>query len=241
MCLVNVMSECSKSPSGMHSWVMGKAGEECLWCKQPRKTIGRTAPEIMRQQTEKRSTVQEERYSSEALPTRKLLATHPTVKELVTKLGEYLADEKKTTKEYLLLANQLESLRQHLPEVSWGGEEWIRKFREMSTDENRHASFIETDILSTLSKLSQWPWEGFIAGVGFIDLREKNKRELFDLVQNKTNWKLPTEPIRVGSRKYADKVKEAIIYYVGGAEETSEPPKGTITITSKGYYSYIGA
>lgn len=62
----------------------------------------------------------------------------------------------------------------------------------------------------------------------------KNK-PLFDSVANPENWKMPTKPKTCASAEEAQALADAITFYCGGAEIS-----GT-TVTSQGYYFYIGA
>jgi len=77
--------------------------------------------------------------------------------------------------------------------------------------------------------------EGNIAG----DIPEKERENIMKNYQNKKNWKDPPKPVFVTDEKQARKIADVFTYYLGGAEIT--PAKGGFTITSKGYYYYIGA
>ena len=68
----------------------------------------------------------------------------------------------------------------------------------------------------------------------------KAYKKVFKSVAHDRYWKLPTKPVTVKTRKEADFIIEAITFYVGGAELT-ENANGTFTVTSNGYYHYIGA
>ncbi len=68
---------------------------------------------------------------------------------------------------------------------------------------------------------------------------EEELREIFEKIANPEMWKLPTVPYETRSREEADKIKEALLYFTGGAEITSQ--RGLYTVSSKGYYHYIGA
>lgn len=220
------MAECPKSPNGTHLWV----SDACIWCGAKKTGVAKA----------EKKTVQEQRYETETLTAKPVFQVQKPLmaSSLRQILSDALEDEEKAIKEYIELAEELKKLVDSaIPSYTdFTPVSWAMKVEEISRDEQKHLR-----LLKDIYVPSQWPWQGFILGVGFIDLRGKTKRELFDLVKDKTNWKYPTIPIRVGSRKYADIVKEAIIYYVGGAEEHIEPPKGTITVTSKGYYFYIGS
>ena len=65
-----------------------------------------------------------------------------------------------------------------------------------------------------------------------------NKEAIFDFVKNVNNWKLPTQPATAHNHEDAKMVADAIIYYAGGAEISEK--QGEFTITSRGYYHYIG-
>ena len=86
-----------------------------------------------------------------------------------------------------------------------------------------------------------------------IDNVEK-KRELFSKVANPQNWKLPTEEFVTSDREVAEEMRDAIVYFVGGAEVVTEQvltrlhPTALVSVwmqyyrvSSKGYYHYIGA
>jgi hypothetical protein len=68
----------------------------------------------------------------------------------------------------------------------------------------------------------------------------KKYMKVFKSVAHDKYWKLPTKPVTVKTKKEADFIMEAITYYVGGAELTINKD-GTLTVTSNGYYHYIGA
>jgi hypothetical protein len=61
-------------------------------------------------------------------------------------------------------------------------------------------------------------------------------RALFETVEDKANWKNPTNIRKCGSRAEAEALAEAITYFVGGAEISSEN-----VVVSRGYYFYCGA
>lgn len=63
---------------------------------------------------------------------------------------------------------------------------------------------------------------------------------LFESVQNPENWKFPTIPKTVTTLKEASELVNAITFFVGGAELDAKLDRG-FTVTSKGYYHYIGA
>jgi hypothetical protein len=68
------------------------------------------------------------------------------------------------------------------------------------------------------------------------------KEQLFNKVANKENYKLPTIPFVTDDEDEADKMMKAICYFVGGAEKSKIGINGkTFTVTSRGYYHYIGA
>ncbi len=67
----------------------------------------------------------------------------------------------------------------------------------------------------------------------------REKSRLMDLVKNPEGWKLPTIPFVTKSEKEADNMVDAICYFSGGAEKSSKGDE--ITVTSLGYYHYIGA
>ena len=69
-----------------------------------------------------------------------------------------------------------------------------------------------------------------------------NQKEIFEKVANPEGWKLPTIPVSVNSYKEAKVIADAIIYYVGGAVISSVGVNGKVfTVSSKGYYHFIGA
>jgi hypothetical protein len=75
---------------------------------------------------------------------------------------------------------------------------------------------------------------------------------IFGRVMNPRNWKDSTIPFNTTDREVADRVEKAINFFVGGSEFTfSYRPikdewgqthiRRQFTITSQGYYHYIGA
>ncbi len=60
-----------------------------------------------------------------------------------------------------------------------------------------------------------------------------------DSVKNPENWKEPTIPFVTKNEKEANDMVEAICYFAGGAEKSSKGDE--ITVTSLGYYYYIGS
>jgi hypothetical protein len=67
--------------------------------------------------------------------------------------------------------------------------------------------------------------------------REREKQErLFNSVADKVNWKIPTRPKRCNTREEAQELADAISYFVGGAEISSDN-----FVLSRGYYFYTGA
>lgn len=89
------------------------------------------------------------------------------------------------------------------------------------------------------------------------DPKTAKMRKLFEKVQNQSNWKLPTKPFFTKSLTEANEMKEAIIFFAGGATVTSlkgyrVQPSGSMeaeskrlkegyVVESKGYYFYIGS
>lgn len=72
-----------------------------------------------------------------------------------------------------------------------------------------------------------------------LDFRGNPSAEyLFSKVKNANNWKLPTNPVHTKTMQQAQKLAEAIIFYVGGAEITTYCDNRYL-VTSKGYYHYI--
>jgi len=65
-------------------------------------------------------------------------------------------------------------------------------------------------------------------------------RRTFNLLKNAENWKLPTKPVTTKTHEDAENISRAIIFFVGGAEIKRNSDK-TYTVTSQGYYHYIGA
>jgi hypothetical protein len=59
---------------------------------------------------------------------------------------------------------------------------------------------------------------------------------LFELVENKQNWKLPTHAKHCASRAEAQELADAISFFVGGAEIDHNN-----NVSSHGYYFYCGA
>ena len=63
---------------------------------------------------------------------------------------------------------------------------------------------------------------------------------LFDTVKQEGNWKETTKPFTTKDFTMAKLMAKAITFFVGGAE-VEDNEDGVITVTSKGYYHYIGA
>ncbi len=72
-----------------------------------------------------------------------------------------------------------------------------------------------------------------------MDPETREKSRLMDLVKNPEGWKEPTIPFVTKSEKEANAMVDAISYFAGGAELSQVGDK--ITVTSLGYYHYIGA
>jgi hypothetical protein len=83
------------------------------------------------------------------------------------------------------------------------------------------------------------------------DEEEEEFRAVFDLLKNKKNWKMPTKEFTTTDLKLAGSVADVLTFFTGGAEicfvgsgtigcgvDFSE---AVITVSSKGYYHYIGA
>jgi len=79
-------------------------------------------------------------------------------------------------------------------------------------------------------------------------------RELFATVHDDENWKMPTKPFTTISRKEAEEMRDAIVWFCGGAEIRSEHVLVPLhkdalvktlaqayVVTSHGYYHYVGA
>ena len=78
-------------------------------------------------------------------------------------------------------------------------------------------------------------------------------RTLFNKVADPKNWKNATKPFETLSKKEAEDMRDAIVFFVGGAEVQSVEsyvqhveglvrfPVTSYLVTSKGYYHYIGA
>ena len=74
--------------------------------------------------------------------------------------------------------------------------------------------------------------------------KRKVYRKLFEGVMNKENWKLPINTSTVETRIEVDLLAEAIMYFVGGVEVrpiTKDLNVVGYTISSKGYYHYVGS
>ena len=70
---------------------------------------------------------------------------------------------------------------------------------------------------------------------------EKAFQMKFDEVKNEENWKLPTIPITTSNVWDAALTSAILIHYTGGSEVTFNNDSWEFTISSKGYYEYIGA
>ena len=68
---------------------------------------------------------------------------------------------------------------------------------------------------------------------------KREKSRLMDSVKNPEGWKMPTIPFVTKNEKEADNMVDAICYFAGGAEKSQVGDK--FTVTSLGYYHYIGA
>lgn len=79
--------------------------------------------------------------------------------------------------------------------------------------------------------------------VGSMDPPTELGRMVFESMCDPENWKCPTRPAEVAP-SVADEVAYALDWYLGG-HERSETVRSdghrSITLTSKGYYHYIGA
>jgi len=72
-----------------------------------------------------------------------------------------------------------------------------------------------------------------------ISLSADNKT-LMELVQSDHGWKYPTKPIKVVTLQEAQRMADALSFYLGGAEIFDTEKDGYV-VTSRGYYHYIGA
>lgn len=82
------------------------------------------------------------------------------------------------------------------------------------------------------------------------DKEEKEFREVFDLLKNKENWKLPTKEFTTTNYKLAGMVADALTFFTGGAEICLvgegiigfglNVSNALITVSSKGYYHHLG-
>lgn len=68
---------------------------------------------------------------------------------------------------------------------------------------------------------------------------KREKVRLMDSVKNPECWKMPTIPFVTKDEKEADNMVSAICYFAGGAEKSQVGDE--FTVTSQGYYHYIGA
>lgn len=59
-------------------------------------------------------------------------------------------------------------------------------------------------------------------------------------MQHPHNWKLPTSTFTTNIRSRAEDVAAGLEFYMGGSE-TRENGDGSFTVSSRGYYHYIGA
>jgi hypothetical protein len=67
---------------------------------------------------------------------------------------------------------------------------------------------------------------------------------LVKALQNPFNWKLPTAPFVTYDKEAADELGYALDFYMGGHELQVFPfceGSGAYTVTSAGYYHYVGA
>lgn len=80
--------------------------------------------------------------------------------------------------------------------------------------------------------------------VGSMDRPCEYGENAWKVISDRKNWKLPTSAFVTDDRDKADAVAYALDWYVGGHEMTASPQTdGTVryTVTSKGYYHYVGA
>jgi len=68
---------------------------------------------------------------------------------------------------------------------------------------------------------------------------EEAFQALFNVVKNKENWKNATTPFSTKSEKLAEIMGSVLTFYTGGFEVVVK--EGRWTVTSEGYYHYIGA
>jgi hypothetical protein len=76
--------------------------------------------------------------------------------------------------------------------------------------------------------------------VGPITEPSERMQQIVRAHQNPSNWKLPTTPATFLNDDDASEYAEALDFYMGG-HERSYHPATCWTITSKGYYHYVGA
>ena len=72
----------------------------------------------------------------------------------------------------------------------------------------------------------------------------QDMRKILDEVKDPENWKKPTQRVQVNTEAEASKIMEALVYFLGGAEENIVfDSDGLVkyTVGSRGYYHYIGA
>lgn len=75
------------------------------------------------------------------------------------------------------------------------------------------------------------------------EMAETFRKAIFELVCNKTNWKLPINAeLKVDSPELRDAITKSVIHYTGSIP-TFERREGTCTLVVKaaGYYATIGA
>lgn len=72
---------------------------------------------------------------------------------------------------------------------------------------------------------------------------EQQLKASFDLVCDKTNWKLPISAILPGDSPKAalDQLAFAITFYTGSVATISKTKSGKLKVTAPGYYNAVGA
>lgn len=88
---------------------------------------------------------------------------------------------------------------------------------------------------------------------GNTEISDEDEREyniVFDFLKNKENWKMPTKEFTTNNVDLAGTIAEVLTFFTGGAEITFIGEgtfdggvtfrRALITISSRGYYHYIG-
>lgn len=66
-------------------------------------------------------------------------------------------------------------------------------------------------------------------------------KAIVEVMYSKEHWKYPTDTFKTKDAAFALEVGAGLDWYLGGHEMTGPDAKGWFTLSSKGYFHYIGA